>query len=873
MAKDHVKLALGDKLGADSRYIIEDHLGSGGMGDVYLAHDDLLNRKVALKVFVARQKREQEEKARFLSEARILANLRHENLVPVYDLSFDTNPTFIAQRYLPGGDLDSVIERGNLLNRPQAWQLIYDLAEALAYLHDSRIVHRDIKPANILFDEDGRAYLSDFGLVRELDVTRFTEDNALVGTPLFIAPELVEGANHEMAGDIFQFGLVIQYALTGKHRFGKAATFHEYIGAISNRCVHKLVDEEGLYSPFDKLIATCCDINPADRPKDGDELLRLLDETPKDPTITIEIGKRLHQQKHKDRAKHVALLCLAIILLLFTLTTASRTPIKNYDLLKRVRQKVLFPDGFSLVIPKLSAKEKSPQWRLMAQDKKLVAQGGCKEVSGGWLIEANYLSPNFKGELIVDDGKSIGSFAVHLPEKVLKRPIKAWFGRDWFKLAWQLHGTCNVDLRYEIKGQKFVKKSLRKGQVRCEIDNMLRKEIVDWKLSYRDRELAQGSGTTGLRKLTSLSAADLYTNANLRATKSIDLKLRPFLHDGRIWVSLKQGMIYAINFEIKEGRVHWKLSNRLIYPRVFQNDDGLQLMLPAGKDRILAFLRNESGGLFLPMRGTKTKDEIPLIRRSVPYHASTAFGKTYGGESSIALSHNGQIEVVVYNHQSERFKNLAYFRGERLLGVERNKYGTYVCYELGKKALIDLIDDKGKRHNITSVADHKDSCSYGDESVVVFVVHNRAKVIRGAQHHEVKIPLKTRLHFFPPISLNDENDLILVLGMVPVHYNLLDSKRLEFFTLPLRGGESIHYNKAAATMLKMDDLLYIGACRHKDKLYIGAGNQLQVLSTKPPFRRLNESFSMTTLRRTPIVHQDHLFIPVKKGNFYGFAIE
>ncbi len=204
---------------AIGRYRVIRVLGQGGFGRVYLAHDDELDRPVAVKVPTLERLSSQPEDANFRAEARILAQLDHPHIVPVYDVGYsDDGHGYVVSKLISGTDLG---ERTRLV-RPslrESVELIASLAEALHHAHTRGLVHRDVKPANILIDDAGKAYLADFGLaLRDVD---FGKGAGLTGTPAYMSPEQARGEGHRVDGrsDIFSLGAVLYELLTGRRPF------------------------------------------------------------------------------------------------------------------------------------------------------------------------------------------------------------------------------------------------------------------------------------------------------------------------------------------------------------------------------------------------------------------------------------------------------------------------------------------------------------------------------------------------------------------------------------------------------------------------------------------------------------------------------
>ncbi|MDQ1362612.1 MAG: serine/threonine-protein kinase PpkA, partial [Pseudomonadota bacterium] len=197
-------------------YKIEKQIGKGGMAKVYLALHEGLHRKVAIKVMALHLSEEAGFSDRFMREARILANLSHQNIVTVYDVNMHAGYHYIAMEYLPGGiTLDMRMKNG--LTPQQGVEAIKQVAAALGFAHGKGIVHRDVKPDNIMFREDGTAVLTDFGIARSTDSsTKMTSTGTVVGTPHYMSPEQAQGQQIGPYSDIYSLGVVLFEVLAGK---------------------------------------------------------------------------------------------------------------------------------------------------------------------------------------------------------------------------------------------------------------------------------------------------------------------------------------------------------------------------------------------------------------------------------------------------------------------------------------------------------------------------------------------------------------------------------------------------------------------------------------------------------------------------------
>ncbi len=213
----------GRKLG---RYEVISRIGSGGMGEVYLAHDSRLKRQVALKVLRPENVADPERMRRFVQEARAASALRHPNIVAIYDIDQIEGIDFIAMEYVSGTTLDKIIGRQGV---PPAKVLQYaiQIADALATAHAARIVHRDLKPGNIVIDDRDVVKIVDFGLAKLIEgpsagepaKSLETTKGIIIGTAAYMSPEQTEGKAVDGRSDVFSFGAVLYEMLTGKPAF------------------------------------------------------------------------------------------------------------------------------------------------------------------------------------------------------------------------------------------------------------------------------------------------------------------------------------------------------------------------------------------------------------------------------------------------------------------------------------------------------------------------------------------------------------------------------------------------------------------------------------------------------------------------------
>src|SRR5882757_6940203 len=197
------------------RYRLDDVLGRGGMSEVWLAEDLELGRLVAIKLLAP-----DADNARFEREARAVASLAHPNITQLYDYGEDGGRPYIVLEYVPGGTLEERLRSGSTLSDDETFGIAAGIAAGLAHAHARGVVHRDLKPANVLFDEEGRPKLADFGIARmAAGEGTLTEAGTVLGTAAYISPEQAAGEPASAASDVYSFGVMLYRMLTGRLPF------------------------------------------------------------------------------------------------------------------------------------------------------------------------------------------------------------------------------------------------------------------------------------------------------------------------------------------------------------------------------------------------------------------------------------------------------------------------------------------------------------------------------------------------------------------------------------------------------------------------------------------------------------------------------
>jgi len=202
------------------RYELVRRLARGGMAEVHLARDLLLDRPVALKVLYPELSRDPSFVERFRREAQAAANLSHPNIVSVYDWGEEDDTYFIVMEYVDGESLASLVQRAGALQADEAAEIGAEIAAALAIAHRNNMVHRDVKPGNVLIDRHGQIKVTDFGIARAVNTTEnLTQPGSVMGTATYFSPEQAQGLRVDPRSDVYSLGVVLYELVTGAPPF------------------------------------------------------------------------------------------------------------------------------------------------------------------------------------------------------------------------------------------------------------------------------------------------------------------------------------------------------------------------------------------------------------------------------------------------------------------------------------------------------------------------------------------------------------------------------------------------------------------------------------------------------------------------------
>jgi serine/threonine-protein kinase len=284
---------------AAGRYRVERTLGSGGMAVVYLAHDEELHRRVAIKVLAEHLAGDDSFRARFLQESKLAGRLSHPNVVQVYDAGETEGSPYIVMEYVPG---DTIAQRGKLSYR-EAVPLALQACAGLQHAHAAGLVHRDVKPANLLVREDDVLKIADFGIARAAELTRLTEHGTVLGTAAYLSPEQAAGEEVTTATDIYSLGAVVYELLTGRPPY-KFESLAELAAQQKGGIITPLRDlESTVPEPVEAAVMHALAREPRFRPASAADFadeLAAASELPVEPLLATAITEPLHSRTYRS---------------------------------------------------------------------------------------------------------------------------------------------------------------------------------------------------------------------------------------------------------------------------------------------------------------------------------------------------------------------------------------------------------------------------------------------------------------------------------------------------------------------------------------------------------------------------------------------
>ena len=271
-------LAQGDRIG--DRYVLVARLGGGGMADVWLADDEMLGRRVALKFLHERFAQDAQFVERFRREAQAAAGLQHPNVVGVYDRGETEGRHWIAMEYVEGASLKDLIGRG--LTVGEAVEIVRQVLAGTKFAHERGIIHRDLKPQNVLVDREGRARVADFGIARA-GASEITQTGSVLGTAQYLSPEQAQGLETSATSDLYSIGVILYEALTGRVPFEAESPVAVALKQISETPRRPSELNPQVPPALDAVVLKALAKDPLNRYQSADEFIAALDAAEVDP--------------------------------------------------------------------------------------------------------------------------------------------------------------------------------------------------------------------------------------------------------------------------------------------------------------------------------------------------------------------------------------------------------------------------------------------------------------------------------------------------------------------------------------------------------------------------------------------------------------
>ena len=307
----------------NDRYEIIKSIGEGGMANVYLGYDEILDRNVAIKILRGDLSNDEKFVRRFQREALSASSLSHPNIVEMYDVGEDNGLYYIIMEFVDGKTLKQLLKRRGSLTLSEAIDIMLQLTDGMAHAHDSYIVHRDLKPQNIMIQDDGQIKITDFGIAMALNSTQLTQTNSVMGSVHYLPPEQAAGKGSTTKSDIYSMGIIFYELLTGKLPFKGDNAVEIALKHMRDPLPNIREDNESIPQSIENIILKATAKNPKNRYDDvksmHDDLLTALDdermnETPliyKYPEHETENTKRLKkleelEQEEIEKEKEVA---------------------------------------------------------------------------------------------------------------------------------------------------------------------------------------------------------------------------------------------------------------------------------------------------------------------------------------------------------------------------------------------------------------------------------------------------------------------------------------------------------------------------------------------------------------------------------------
>ena len=345
----------------DGRYQIIRTIGEGGMANVYLAYDTILDREVAVKILRGDLAGDEKFVKRFQREAKAASSLNHPNIVEMYDVGEDDGNYFLVMEFVDGRTLKSLVKKRGALSLTEVIDIMLQLTSGIAHAHDSYLIHRDLKPQNVLMLEDGRAKITDFGIAVALNSTELTQTNSVMGSVHYLPPEQANGGGASVKSDIYSLGILMYELLIGKLPFKCENAVEIAIRHMKEPIPSVRSQNESIPQSIENIILKACAKNPKNRYDSVNEMhedlknalnedqvnqSRLvyryseneLEETKVLPNVSDIVEEKGEQSVEKKTKKKGKKLTIAVVVaIMFCLLVAISTVVGAYLVLEGIK--------------------------------------------------------------------------------------------------------------------------------------------------------------------------------------------------------------------------------------------------------------------------------------------------------------------------------------------------------------------------------------------------------------------------------------------------------------------------------------------------------------------------------------------------------
>lgn len=289
----------------NDRYEIIRPIGEGGMANVYLGYDTILDRNVAIKILRGDLSNDEKFVRRFQREALSASSLAHPNIVEMYDVGEDDNIYYIVMEYVEGKTLKQLLKRRGSLTLSEAIDIMLQLTDGMTHAHDSYIIHRDLKPQNIMIKDDGQIKITDFGIAMALNATQLTQTNSVMGSVHYLPPEQASGKGCTTKSDIYSMGIIFYELLTGSLPFRGENAVEIALKHMRDPLPSLKEDNPSIPQSIENIILKSTAKNPKNRYDDArsmhDDLLTALD----DDRINEEPYQYKYPEHDSDSVKNI----------------------------------------------------------------------------------------------------------------------------------------------------------------------------------------------------------------------------------------------------------------------------------------------------------------------------------------------------------------------------------------------------------------------------------------------------------------------------------------------------------------------------------------------------------------------------------------